>query len=93
MSTTAFESPFLDQELLVEGDAGEWEPRATALAGESPFVGALETEATASEDDEEGEEREEETEKDQDEAAAPLGEDESEAQGSWEELEEPQLLT
>lgn len=53
--TREFESPFLDHELLVgEGD-GEWEPRAAALAGESPFVGALESGATALEGDEEEE--------------------------------------
>ena len=61
--TREFESPFLDHELLVgEGD-GEWEPRAAALAGESPFVGALESGATALEGDEEGYEEEQETHK------------------------------
>lgn len=48
--TGEFESPFLDHELLVGDDEGEREPRAVALAGESPFVGALESEAAAAEE-------------------------------------------
>lgn len=36
------ESPFLDEELFVGESEEEWEPRAAALAAESPFVDALE---------------------------------------------------
>jgi V8-like Glu-specific endopeptidase len=41
--TGEVESPFLDEELFVGASEEEWEPRAAALAAESPFVEAVTT--------------------------------------------------
>jgi monoamine oxidase len=73
------ESPFLHQELFVKRSEEEWEPRAAALAAESPFVGAIEERRSRFDEDQlEEEEAPDELE----------GEEEWEAEELWEKLEE-----